>query len=213
MAEVRLWIDHRQEVIDDVPYVCMKCGADAVLEKKTQFAWYPPWVWVLLFAGVLPYIILVMVITKRQRVMVPLCDHHKNHFLFRRILRAVGWLAFFGAPALFVLGFIITPNRGDLASFLCTGWIGLIGFYFLGLEVSSLLTKIRPSRITDREIVLTNVSPEFATAVEEHELDERRDDYDDEYRLPSRRVRKDRNKGSGRRPPKRSTDITHDEPD
>jgi hypothetical protein len=214
MAQIRLRIDRHQDVIDDVPHVCMKCGADAVLEKKTQFAWYPPWIWVLLFAGVLPYIILVMVLTRRQRVVVPLCDQHKNHFLFRRIFRALGYVGlFFGAPGIFVLGFALSPRRGELASFLCVGWMGLIFLYFFGLEVWALFTKIRPSEITDREIVLTNVSPEFAIALDEYELDEAQDDYDDEYRRLGKPMREDRDKRSGRRPPKSSTDITGDEPD
>jgi hypothetical protein len=213
MAQVRLCIDPRQDVIDDVPHVCMKCGADAVAEKKTQFAWYPPWVWILILAGVLPYIILAMVMTKRQRVMVPLCDQHKHHFLYGRIFRAVGWLAFIGAPVLFVVGLAISPRRGELAGVLCWGWLGLVVLYFIALKVWALLTKIRPSEITDRDIILTNISPEFASAMEEHEMAEQQDDYDDEYRRPSRRVRKDRDRRSGRRAPKRSSDITGDEPD
>ena len=48
MAQVRLWINPRENAIYDLPRVCMKCGADATSAKLKQFVWYPPWTIILI---------------------------------------------------------------------------------------------------------------------------------------------------------------------
>jgi hypothetical protein len=214
MAQVRLWIDWRDDAIYDLPRVCMKCGARATTAKKTQFAWYPPWLLLLILAGILPFLIAVVILTKRQRVEVPFCDEHKYHFVLRRVFQGLGWLGFLGAPVLFFIGAAADQKGGGLAPLLCLGWLGLILLYFVGIRVFAILTKIRPSEITERDITLTNVSPEFSRAVAEDDAPEEDDDRErrkEDWRR-DRRVNDDRYKPGDERPrPRRSTDITEGE--
>ena len=64
MAEVRLWTHPRKDVIGGLPRVCMKCGAPATTSKVIQFAWYPLWLLALVPVGVLPFLLVVALITK-----------------------------------------------------------------------------------------------------------------------------------------------------
>jgi hypothetical protein len=211
VAEVRLWVHPREDVIRGLPRVCMKCGARATTSKVIQFAWYPPWLLALVPFGVLPFLLVVALITKRQRVKVPFCDEHVNHFFLIRVMRALGYFGFFGAPVLFGIGIAANP-RGNLAGYLCVGWIVLILLYFAAVRVFALLTKIRPTEITDTSVTLTNVSEEFARAMEDDDEDDD-DDRPTEKQPPRRRADDDRYHDGERRPRKRSTDVTGEEPD
>jgi hypothetical protein len=47
-----------------IPELCMRCGEPATTHKSRLFSWCPPWVIVTIVAGLLPYIIVSMVLTK-----------------------------------------------------------------------------------------------------------------------------------------------------
>jgi hypothetical protein len=123
-----------------------------------------------------------------------------------RVLRALGYFGFFGAPALFCLGANIRPD-GNAAGYLCVGWLLLMLLYLAAVRVFALLTKIRPTEITERSISLTNVSEDFADAMDEEEEADEADAWDQppEKRRPRRRT-DDRYRGGEGRPPRRSTD-------
>jgi hypothetical protein len=214
MAQVRLWVNPREGAIYDLPRVCMKCAAEATTVKKRTFSWYPQWVYLLLLAGLLPFVIVAVVLTKRQTVEIPFCDRHKNHFLLR-VWAGLGGLAILcGAGGLFV--FLLSANgpnnkNDDLAGVLCFGWSVLLLLYAVGVGVYGALTTIRPTRITDREVTLTNVSPKFARAVEEDDAEYERDiDRDVRDRRWRRRYDEDEgpDRGADRPSRRRSTDIT-----
>jgi hypothetical protein len=220
MAQVRLWINPREYVIYDLPRVCMKCGAHATTVKKRQFSWYPPWLLVLLLAGLLPFAIVVLILTKRQSVEIPFCDTHKYHFGIR-VAAALGGLALvlaLGGLMLVIAGAAAGNNNDDVFGFLCLGWVALFVIYLVAISVFSTMTTIRPTEITDRRITLTNVAPEFVRALEEEEAEYDRDldrDVRDRWRENRRRDRypdDDRyERGDDRPPPRRSTDITEGE--
>src|SRR5579871_4414997 len=81
MASVEL--ESYRGKVRDLPEVCMRCGAPATVVRSRKFSWQPQWVIVLLFFGLLPYLIVAIILTKRARVEVPLCDTHKNHWRWR----------------------------------------------------------------------------------------------------------------------------------
>jgi hypothetical protein len=84
MAVIRL--EGRGNEQYDLPEVCMKCGAPAAVRKRKTFSWYPPWVALLLLAGLLPFIIVALILTKRRTVDAPLCEDHTNHWLWRGLV-------------------------------------------------------------------------------------------------------------------------------
>ncbi len=163
--------------VRDLPELCMKCGAPATLRKDKTFSWYPPWVGVLLLAGLIPFLIVALILTKRSRVEVPLCDRHKGHWMIRQLV-VIGSLLFLLAGGF--LAFLATVNNkgnDSLSAAVCIGWVVLmIGWVVLAVMVQS--TSIRPKEITDTSITLTSVSELFVAAYED-EWDEERDRLDE----------------------------------
>src|SRR5437899_9802675 len=84
MASIRLG---RYEVEEEgLPAVCMRCGEPATVTVHKTFRWYPSWVFALIFAGLLPYVIVASVLTKRMGVPVSFCARHKGHWIKRGLL-------------------------------------------------------------------------------------------------------------------------------
>lgn len=170
MASVRLAAYDGE--VDDLPEVCMRCGAPSSLRKNKKFSWAPPWVGVLLLAGLIPYLIVASIVTKKCRVAVPLCEQHKNHWLMRQLLvfLSLAALIVFGVLASVLAGVLSEERHGSgenpLFLFVCVGWLGLmVGWIILAAIVQS--TTIRPGEITETRIKLVSVSQEFADACEE----------------------------------------------
>jgi hypothetical protein len=178
MARIKLERFEAEE--GDLPDICMKCGARATTEKLKRFSWQPPWVYVLLLAGLLPFLIVALILTKRMRVPIPLCAEHRRHWTWR------GWLVGGGFFAIFLLGLgtmiLLSatdngPQRREDAvfGFVCFGFLGLA---LVWLIVAAIVqhTAIRPTQITDYDITLTNVAPGFVKALleEDREGAERR---------------------------------------
>ncbi len=176
---------------EDVPDLCMQCGAPAAVYRERTFSWYPSWVYLLLLAGLLPFIIVALVLTKKKRLSVPLCHAHRNHWAWRN---AVMLLSFLGLGGLAVGAAVLVnvaagPNGFDQYSgFVCGGFVvGLIVWLIVVAVLQQ--TAIRPTEITDHSITLTGVSKEFVRAYEENRGASRRRDWDDERWEGGRRGR------------------------
>jgi hypothetical protein len=174
MARVRLSRYQAEE--GRMPAVCMRCGRPADLTRSRTFSWHPPWIdwflvlglilfWPLLIVG----IVLAAVQTKRMYVAVPLCQAHRNHWLWR------AWFIYGGLAAVVALGvgaftFLIAVPQGDQATQTVAGWVcagtGLVGFVWLIAAAFVQKGAISPAEITDRDISLSRVSPSFKEAVE-----------------------------------------------
>jgi hypothetical protein len=169
MATVRLegWEDRGF----DLPPVCMKCGAPATQFKERTFSWHSQWVYVLLLAGLVPFVIIALVLTKRMRVAVPFCDAHAGHWWKRNLFIVGGLLLLI---AMLIFGAVRSgPGGNDSLSraLLIAVGIGFLVWIVLAIIVS--LTMIRPTEITANSITLTAVSPAFVDAVEEEGSAER----------------------------------------
>ena len=157
------------KTIDNLPMVCIKCGAPATVRKSKKFTWISPearrlgW-W-------LPLILDLIVMskqTKRQWVATPLCEAHKGYWWKLPLLMnslAVAILAL-GVPASMVIW--IRTRDSDLSGDVFMGTFAAI----LGLVIVAAVigkSRIRVEKITDQEIVLTGVSEEFVDAVHDDE--------------------------------------------
>jgi uncharacterized membrane protein YdcZ (DUF606 family) len=178
MAQIRL--DVRQ-ADGYLPPVCMCCGQPATTTATRKMKWCPPW------AGGL----IGLMLMKHATLQAPLCDAHKGHWFNRNLLMG----ATFGLFLVAIIGGIaLAANVNDRLQntigpvvaisvlVMIVGWLVLVAFCHF--------TMIRPTEITDEEIALTGVAPEFIEAVEEEERARRR-------RRAARR--RERERGSWRR--------------
>jgi hypothetical protein len=160
----------------DEPYLeesgaCLWCGAPSTLVKNHKFSWQPQWVSSLIILGLLfcmPLaLVFILIGTKRKRLSVPLCDAHRNHWLWRQLLTPL-----LGLLALFALVFITavvagmlqaSPRRHgqeDLFGLICGGGV-ILGVIWLVVMAIYQSNSIRAIEISDTAITLTNVSDRF----------------------------------------------------
>src|SRR5262249_2521088 len=114
MARVRLYYDQTNR--EELPELCMACGQPATRHIPTTLSWFPPWVYVLLPAGLLFFAIIAMVLTKRMRIEAPVCDRHQGYWWKKTLLMLLPFLA--TIPAAIVFGLIadqIQPNSAGIA--------------------------------------------------------------------------------------------------
>lgn len=194
------WLDRYECDRDgELPPVCMKCGADAEHYVKRTFSWCPPWVIILIVAGVLIWVILSIVLTKTMKVFVPLCEEHKNYFGRRKMVGSVVVLAGLGVMFAGIgVAVAFADKWNDLGGYFVCG--GVVVFLIALIAGSIVMSQgIKPTGITDDDIKLSGVHEEFAEALKDQRRakklarDKRRAERgdDEEDRRPRRRRRDD----------------------
>jgi hypothetical protein len=165
MSSIRL--RYRETTADDLPMVCMACGDRAGSHIDKNFSWYPDWVNLTAFAGLVPYLILSFTTRQYMEVEVPVCDRHEKYFLTRTIWTYVAAGATFVIAALaFVL--LLAASEGDTAGAIVGGMacFGVRVLPAIGVIAYIQTTTIRAREITDRSITLVRVHDDFVEAME-----------------------------------------------
>jgi hypothetical protein len=189
-AMPKVWLDRDEAEYGDLPSVCMRCGDEATVTKDRNFSWYPQWVIVLLLAGLLPFLIVALLMTKRMRLMAPMCDRHAGHWLRFRLFAFGGLVGIFG---LVITGaFLLAANDRTLND-VGGGVMVFSGLAFLvWLFVAAFwqISLIRAIEITDDDMRLAGVSEEFREALREQRRAEREEE-EDRRRRRKKRVDED----------------------
>lgn len=177
MARVR--ITRREAERGLLPPVCALTGQPTDDVKRKSFLWQPPWVGVLILAGLLPYLIVSLILRKSMAVQLPLVRAKHGHWAWRV---AVGALGIVGSVVLFFVGVAVESDRTTetLGGILmAAGGLGVLAFLIVWVVLYN--TSIRPSEITDFDITLVGVHEDFVRALEddrdrdEEEYERRRD--------------------------------------
>ncbi len=141
-----------------LPNRCVACGAPGAHRKLKQFSWHEPWIILTIFAGLLVYIILMILLSKKGRLEYALCDAHQD-----KLIRDGRIAAFLGlvVPLLLVgvwhfFGARLSPSTGALM--LLGGTVSLFAGLFWGAASHQVL-KVR--KIDDRYIYLGGLPPEL----------------------------------------------------
>jgi hypothetical protein len=168
-----VWLDRDEAVNGDLPPVCMRCGAEATTIRKQTLSWCPSWVIVLIFIGVLIWIIVAAILTKRMTLRAPMCERHAGHWSRFKLFVYGGLL---GAVAV-LIGGIILHGETDQTAKAVAGWVvgaGVVCFLivlFTGAVWQTTL--IRAVEITDRDMKVRGVCEEFKLALREQRRAER----------------------------------------
>jgi hypothetical protein len=191
MAEIQLRQSETDR--DRLPDVCIACGQPATSFIRKTFAWHPPWVIVIILAGLLPYVIVALILTKRMTVEAPVCDKHRGYWWKRQMLM---WMPLL---LLFLCGIglaIAAGNMGDkdTPGIVCfaSGAAGVV-WLFVAVVIQSMM--IRPTEITNRTIRLKRVHEGFVDAFDQLRRGRDRDfdrDYDDDVEDYDERMRRRR---------------------
>jgi hypothetical protein len=142
-----------------LPKRCVVCNSaiagDLVLH---QFMWHPPWLYALLFVGLLPYALLAVPARKGARVEFGLCTSHQ---IRRRNGLVLAWTGV--VLALIVLG--LAERSGSAAGV----WVGLLMLVALPVAGVRMARVAHPARIDDRLLWLKVGAPFLASIPERHE--------------------------------------------
>jgi hypothetical protein len=165
MATIRIRNRRRDE--QAIPDLCARCGQPTTFRKTKEFSWCPPWVFLLALLVLVPAIIVGLILTKKRTLDVPLCALHRHHFLWAPLIIVGGFVL------LVALAFALTvlANEFDLPV-LCWGWVVFLLIWVIA-ALSIQTRVIRPKEITDDEITLSGVAPEFVEEFED-QLEARR---------------------------------------
>jgi hypothetical protein len=151
-----------------LPQICVFTGEPARGVHSVRYSAHPRWVWALLFAGILPFIVGVMLTRRTATGSLPMCARALRRFVMLRVASLVILVVL---PAIcFVAAWLVSGSSSDAA-----GWLVLAGF--LELILGAIGCTLWAGFITvagsvedrpgwGRWVLLKGVNPTFAAAVQ-----------------------------------------------
>lgn len=107
-----------------LPSACVKCGASGIA-RPFRFAWLSPGYYLLIFLGIFPYVLIRLLLRKRVRILVPLCETHGSHAHRLKIITIITLVS--AIP----VGFIVGAAAGEDSGFLLFGLLVVAGTVLL----------------------------------------------------------------------------------
>jgi hypothetical protein len=121
--------------------VCVKCGQPAVRQLQRTFAWHHPYLFVIIPFGVLVYVIVAIIVSRKMKLRVGVCAGH--------LAACRTWLALSVVLFAAVAGVIVAFAAGamkELIAWAC----GILAFAgAVAAELKSRWALLRPLRIGD----------------------------------------------------------------
>ena len=126
----------------ELPDRCIKCNAPANgYRLRRTLHWHDPLYYLIIFAGVLIYAVVALVVRKTARVHIGMCERHRNN---RRMALYLSWGMFLVSIVMFIMA--ISAENGIVA---------LLGFFLL--MAAGIYGAIGP-----RTIRATKIDEQFA---------------------------------------------------
>jgi len=133
-----------------LPERCVKCNAPTRYKLKRNLRWHHPALYLVIFAGVLLYFILSLVLSKSATVHVGLCETHvatrKRDMLITCVLVLLSFGCFFLAAA------------AEEMTFLFVGIFVLLGAIIYGIARARVVS---PQKIDDHYVWLAGVDDSY----------------------------------------------------
>jgi hypothetical protein len=150
-----------------LPDICLKSNQPATRRLKRRLQWHHPAVALSILAGLLIYVILAMVLTKRATIFIALTD---EWFAIRRRRLAIAW----GIVLLSILigfaafGMLVTAPSGQGSGFGCVGCSIAFVLFLAGIIYGNYAARmVRPACITEQYVYLLGVHPDFLAKLPE----------------------------------------------
>ena len=145
-----------------LPDICLKSNQPATRRLTRNLQWHHPAIALTILAGLLIYIILALILTKRATIHVPLTE---EWFARRRRRMLYAWGCGLACLALIVLG-IVAAAQTDEPGFLLLMLIGIVGGLIALVGGAAAVALVSPTRITDEYVWLKGVHPDFLNRLE-----------------------------------------------
>lgn len=145
-----------------LPDICLMSNQPATRRLKRNLQWHHPLIALSILAGVLIYVILALILTKRATIYLPLTDEWYERRKRRVIFSWVAGLVFL-AMMIGGLALAIAQEDGTYALLILVGFIGGLITLVAGTSLCGLVS---PKRITDEYVWLKGVHPEFLNRLE-----------------------------------------------
>lgn len=133
-----------------LPDRCVKCNAPTQHKLKRSLRWHHPLLYVVIFGGVLFYVILALLLSKTATINVGLCETHaasrKRDILITWIAVVLSFACFYFAISMEALGFF---------------FVGLILFFGAVIYGSIKARVVAPKKIDDEYVWLTGVDDDY----------------------------------------------------
>jgi dienelactone hydrolase len=149
----------------ELPDRCVKCNARVGNQRmRRKLAWHSPVAFLGLFLGLLPYIILALMMTKRLTLYVGVCEQHRSK---RRNAILVGYVGFFAGFFLMIF-FGVVASRGGSALLILIGFVLLLVALFYGMLASRV---VWPKKIDKDLAWVKGACPEYLAHFPEYPAD------------------------------------------
>ncbi|MEE2686334.1 MAG: hypothetical protein VYB09_08485 [Planctomycetota bacterium] len=151
-----------------LPGICLKSNQPATQQLKRNLSWHPPVVYIGLLLGLIPFIILALVLSKKATIYIGLTDEWAA---IRKRKIARGWgimlLSIALGIGILVMGLTNLMPR-SLGALACFTGIGSLILFFIGLWYASFSANVvPPARITTDFVYLKGVHPDFLARLPE----------------------------------------------
>jgi GYF domain 2/Domain of unknown function (DUF4386) len=152
---LRIWRNEKLLVMDQgaqLPDRCVKCNAHSNVRLKRKLYWHNPGYYLLIFVGVLIYVIVALSVRKTAEVEIGLCDLHSTR---RKKGILISWGIF--ALSLVLIGCAIVFSNGWPAL------LGAVGILAALVYAAISTTTVHVSKIDER-VWLKGVCAEYLSA-------------------------------------------------
>lgn len=149
-----LWRDESTLVMEKnatLPDRCVKCNEPAMgVRLKRKLSWHHPILYILIFGGLVFYLIIALIVRKTATLDVGVCARHLKK---RRQGIVISWLLIIGG----IVGFFaaLSLNEGGLA---LLGMVLFLGGVIYGIVAARL---VAPSKIDDRLVWLRGLNKDY----------------------------------------------------
>jgi hypothetical protein len=150
---------------NDLPPVCMRCGAAATTTHNKTFSRPQEWTSGLFLLGGLPYFLATWLFRNRVRFAVPLCEDHRNHFRWES---GIFWGGILSLIAAFVAILMYVPVQSGLLE-IGLEVIGILAAGWLLVVIVSFFRGTCAAIIDEEGVVLGGVANKFVKAYEASE--------------------------------------------
>lgn len=137
----------------ELPPICIKTGAPATVYKTRKLSWHSPWAYLGLLLGLIPFVIIASIITKRGSLRVGLSARAAAT---RSKWIAAGWIGTVAIIAGMVVGSNAADDRDHIPMVVGLGIVLLLTWVIIASRKAALMT---PKRISATHIFVKGVHP------------------------------------------------------